>query len=149
MSSRYSNLDTTSLSSWYVPNAEVRVAMSSAVRSERCPGALRPARGPLRCRLNRQHQPTLLVHRRLDPGTARTATPPPKGIRPPTFEPDLFRARFTLLRRADQLSDGHHKHLDGCISALERGREHNHHPATKYENWLRCHQPHQSSPSPI
>ena len=32
--------------------------------------------------------------------------------RPPTFEPDLFRARFTLLRRADHLSGAHQAHLD-------------------------------------
>ena len=31
--------------------------------------------------------------------------------RPPTYEPDLFRARFTLLRRADHLSEAHQKHL--------------------------------------
>ena len=32
--------------------------------------------------------------------------------RPPTFEPDLFRARFTLLRRADHLTEAHQTHLD-------------------------------------
>ena len=32
------------------------------------------------------------------------------------------------------------------LSALERGRDHNHHLATKYQNWLRSHQP---TPSPI
>ena len=31
------------------------------------------------------------------------------------------------------------------ISALERGRDHNHHLATKYQNWLRTHHP---APSP-
>ena len=31
--------------------------------------------------------------------------------RPPTYEPDLFRARFALLRRADHLSEAPHKHL--------------------------------------
>ena len=31
----------------------------------------------------------------------------PPDQRPPTYEPDLFRARITLLRRADHLSDAH------------------------------------------
>ena len=31
------------------------------------------------------------------------------------------------------------------ISALEHGRDHNHHLATRYQNWLRTHQP---APSP-
>ncbi len=30
---------------------------------------------------------------------------------PPTCEPDLFRARFTLLRRADHLTAAHQAHL--------------------------------------
>ena len=42
--------------------------------------------------------------------------------RPPTFEPDLFRARFTLLRRADHLTDGHRKHLDRLFEAHPRLR---------------------------
>ena len=42
--------------------------------------------------------------------------------RPPTFEPDLFKARFTLLRRADHLSAGHHKHLDRLFDAHPRLR---------------------------
>ena len=42
--------------------------------------------------------------------------------RPPTFEPDLFRARFTLLRRADHLTDGHQKHLDRLFDAHPRLR---------------------------
>ncbi len=42
--------------------------------------------------------------------------------RPPTFEPDLFRARFTLLRRADHLTDGHQKHLDRLFDAYPRLR---------------------------
>ena len=35
------------------------------------------------------------------------------------------------------------------ISALELGRDHNHQRATKYQTWLRTHQPHQPAPSPI
>ena len=35
------------------------------------------------------------------------------------------------------------------ISALELGQDHNHHLATKYQTWLRTHQPHQPAPSPI
>ncbi len=31
----------------------------------------------------------------------------PPDQRPPTYEPDLLRARFTLLGRADHLSDAH------------------------------------------
>ena len=42
--------------------------------------------------------------------------------RPPTFEPDLFRARFTLLRRADHLSDAHQAHLDRLFDAHPRLR---------------------------
>ena len=42
--------------------------------------------------------------------------------RPPTFEPDLFRARFTLLRRADHLTEGHQAHLDRLFEAHPRLR---------------------------
>ena len=42
--------------------------------------------------------------------------------RPPTFEPDLFRARFTLLRRADHLTDAHQSHLDRIFDAHPRLR---------------------------
>ena len=40
--------------------------------------------------------------------------------RPPTYEPDLFRARFTLLRRADNLTDAHRSHLDRLFAAHPR-----------------------------
>ena len=46
----------------------------------------------------------------------------PPEQRPPTYEPDLFRARFTLLRRADHLSDAHQKHLDRLFDAHPRLR---------------------------
>jgi len=46
----------------------------------------------------------------------------PPDQRPPTYEPDLFRARFTLLRRADHLSDGHQAHLDRLFDAHPRLR---------------------------
>jgi len=46
----------------------------------------------------------------------------PADQRPPTYEPDLFRARFTLLRRADHLSDGHQAHLDRLFDAHPRLR---------------------------
>ena len=39
---------------------------------------------------------------------------------PPTFEPDLFRARFTLLRRADHLSEAHQAHLARLFDAHPR-----------------------------
>ena len=42
--------------------------------------------------------------------------------RPPTYEPDLFRARFTLLRRADHLTEAHQKHLDRLFDAHPRLR---------------------------
>ena len=42
--------------------------------------------------------------------------------RPPTYEPDLFRARFTLLRRADHLTDAHRAHLDRLFDAHPRLR---------------------------
>ena len=42
--------------------------------------------------------------------------------RPPTYEPDLFRARFTLLRRAGNLSDAHQEHLDRLFEAHPRLR---------------------------
>ena len=42
--------------------------------------------------------------------------------RPPTYEPDLFRARFTLLRRADHLTDAHQSHLDRIFDAHPRLR---------------------------
>ena len=40
--------------------------------------------------------------------------------RPPTYEPDLFRARYTLLRRADNLSEAHKQHLDRLFAAHPR-----------------------------
>ena len=46
----------------------------------------------------------------------------PTDQRPPTYEPDVFRARFTLLRRADHLTDGHQKHLDRLFDAHPRLR---------------------------
>ena len=42
--------------------------------------------------------------------------------RPPAFEPDLFRARFTLLRREDHLTDGHKAHLERLFEAYPRLR---------------------------
>ena len=42
--------------------------------------------------------------------------------RPPAFEPDLFRARFTLLRRADRLTEAHQAHLDQLFDAYPRLR---------------------------
>ena len=46
----------------------------------------------------------------------------PPDQRPPTYEPDLFRARFTLLRRADHLTDSHQAHLDRLFEAYPRLR---------------------------
>ena len=43
-------------------------------------------------------------------------------LRPPTYEPELFRARFTLLRRDDHLSDAHREHLDRLFEAHPRLR---------------------------
>ncbi|WP_420614303.1 ISL3 family transposase [Candidatus Spongiisocius sp.] len=42
--------------------------------------------------------------------------------RPPAFEPDLFRARFALLRREDHLTDAHRKHLETLFEAYPRLR---------------------------
>ena len=44
----------------------------------------------------------------------------PSDQKPPAYEPDLFRARFTLLRRADNLSKAHQKHLDRLFEAYPR-----------------------------
>jgi len=46
----------------------------------------------------------------------------PAEQRPPTYEPDLFRARFTLLRRADHLTEAHQAHLDRLFDAHPRLR---------------------------
>jgi len=46
----------------------------------------------------------------------------PAEQRPPTYEPDLFRARFTLLRRADHLTEAHQVHLDRLFDAHPRLR---------------------------
>ena len=46
----------------------------------------------------------------------------PPDQRPPTYEPDLFGARFTLLRRADHLTDSHQAHLDRLFEAYPRLR---------------------------
>lgn len=39
---------------------------------------------------------------------------------PPAYEPDLFRARFALLRRSDNLSDAHRAHRDRLFAAHPR-----------------------------
>ena len=44
----------------------------------------------------------------------------PPEQRPPTYEPDLFRARFTLLRRADHLTDARQAHLGRLFDAHPR-----------------------------
>ena len=44
----------------------------------------------------------------------------PPNQTPPAYEPDLFRARFTLLRRADNLTDAHRQHLDRLFRAHPR-----------------------------
>ncbi len=46
----------------------------------------------------------------------------PPEQRPPTYEPDLFRARFTLLHLADHLNDAHQVHLDRLFDAHPRLR---------------------------
>jgi len=46
----------------------------------------------------------------------------PAEQRPPTYEPDLFRARFTLLRRADHLTEAHQAHLNRLFDAHPRLR---------------------------
>ena len=43
-------------------------------------------------------------------------------LRPPTFEPELFRARFTLLRRAAHLTEANHAHLNRLFDAYPRPR---------------------------
>ena len=45
----------------------------------------------------------------------------PPEQRPPTYEPEVF-ARFTLLRRADHLSDAHQEHLDRLFDTHPRLR---------------------------
>ena len=44
----------------------------------------------------------------------------PPDRTPPAYEPDLFRARFTLLRRADNRTDAHQAHLDRLFAAHPR-----------------------------
>ena len=46
----------------------------------------------------------------------------PPDQTPPAYEPDLFRARYTLLRRADNLSKAHQEHLDRLFEAYPRLR---------------------------
>ena len=46
----------------------------------------------------------------------------PPDQRSPTYEPDLFRARFTLLRRADHFTEAHQEHLDRLFDAHPRLR---------------------------
>ena len=46
----------------------------------------------------------------------------PPDQRPPTYEPDLFRARFTLLRRAGNLTDAHQEHLNRLFAVHPRLR---------------------------
>ena len=46
----------------------------------------------------------------------------PPDQRSPTYEPDLFRSRFTLLRRADHLTEVHQEHLNRLFDAHPRLR---------------------------
>ena len=46
----------------------------------------------------------------------------PPERRSPAYEPEVFRARFTLLRRADHLSQAHRAHLDRLFEAHPRLR---------------------------
>ena len=60
-----------------------------------------------------------MVHPRTYPGAPRHTTPSHRSVqRPPTYEPDLFRARFTLLRRADHLTEAHQAHLDRLFDLI-------------------------------
>ena len=43
-------------------------------------------------------------------------------LRPPTYEPDLFRARFALLRRADHLNQAHRRLGEHLLASDSRGR---------------------------
>ena len=63
-----------------------------------------------------------LVHPRTHPRAKRDTTPPPRISVPQRTKPDLFRARFTLLRRADHLTDAHQAHLDRLFDAHPRLR---------------------------
>ena len=82
-------------------------------RNRALPTRRSPCAGPL--------SRSALVHPRSHPGAAGD-TAPRSAARPPTFEPDLFRARFTLLRRADHLSEAHQAHLDRLFAAHPRLR---------------------------
>ena len=62
-----------------------------------------------------------MVHRRGSPWYGGNCNAPPE-LRPPTYEPDLFRGRFTLLRRADHLTDAHQAHLGRLFDAHPRLR---------------------------
>ena len=44
----------------------------------------------------------------------------PRSASPDVRKPDLFRARFTLLRREDHLTDGHRKHLERLFKTHPR-----------------------------
>ena len=52
----------------------------------------------------------------------RSDTTPPPDQRRPAYEPDLSRASFTLLRRADNLTHAHQAHLDRRFDAHPRRR---------------------------
>ena len=63
-----------------------------------------------------------MVHRRTHPGTPGTATPPPRAAAPHIRAGPASEPPFTLLRRVDHLTDGHHKHLDRLFDAHPRLR---------------------------
>ena len=63
-----------------------------------------------------------LVHPRTHPGTTRDTTPRTRSCGPQRSSRTCLRARFTLLRRADHLTEAHQAHLNRIFDAHPRLR---------------------------
>ena len=84
------------------------------------------------------------LKRHIAPQIYRLLTNPPPTPNCARLRDPRQHAGITITQAAQQI--GTHP---SRISALELGQDHNHHLATRYQPWLRTHQPHQPTPSPI
>ena len=60
-----------------------------------------------------------MVHPRAHPGKKRTGPPQPPAAKP-AYQPDLFRARFCLLKRTDHLTAADQRRLQRLFDAHPR-----------------------------
>ena len=82
------------------------------------------------------------LKRHIAPQIYRLLTNPPPTPNCARLRTRRQQAGITITQAAQQI-----RTHPSRISALELGRDHNHHLATRYQTWLRTHQPHQPGPT--